>query len=141
MLIAPLAVGHGLPLAKHQLEQNAGGRVDEEAVLAEFGQFHRGIGNAEGIELTAIAVVAFEAEADMVDRLTAAVDRAVSISPGDTVLILNGARSSASPRPSTSSAALIEPRSTELALGWCDRNPDTRVIEPPCATFAVRAMR
>jgi hypothetical protein len=50
--------------------------VDEEAALAEFGQVHRGIGNAEGIQLAAIAVVAFEAEANMVDRLTAAVDRA-----------------------------------------------------------------
>jgi hypothetical protein len=78
MSIAPLAVGRGIPLAKHQLEQNAGGRVDEEAALAEFGQLHRGIGNAESIELAAIAVVAFEAEADMVDRLTAAVDRAAS---------------------------------------------------------------
>jgi hypothetical protein len=40
-------------LAKNQLEQDARGSADEETALLEFGQFHCGIGNAEGIELAA----------------------------------------------------------------------------------------
>jgi hypothetical protein len=74
MSIAPLTVGRSIALAKNQLEQDARGSADEETALAELGQFHRGIGDAEGLELVAIVVVAPQAEADVVDRLAAAGD-------------------------------------------------------------------
>ena len=75
ILIVPFTLGDDGRLAKHQLEQDAGGGLDKQAAFAEFGQIHSGIGDAEGVELTAMAVVVLQTEADMVDRLAATVDR------------------------------------------------------------------
>src|ERR1700675_2312171 len=65
----------------------------------------------------------------------------VAINPGDTVFTRTGDNSSARPRASASSAALIAPCNTELLLGRTLRKPETSVNEPPSVIFADRATR
>ena len=59
---------------KNGFQQRAAGRVEEQPALLKVGEVHRRIADAELIELLAKGGVAFQSQADVIDRLGGAAD-------------------------------------------------------------------
>src|SRR5882757_8562618 len=59
---------------KNGFQQRAAGRVEEQPALLKVGEVHRRIADAELIELLAKGRIAFQSQADVIDRLGRAAD-------------------------------------------------------------------